>query len=69
MILRRIGKQCVEETEGFFVRTKLDDPAFEHMPTMRETTVWSPTLATRMRRLPLLTTVPAKTSSPAVFSL
>lgn len=26
MILRRIGKQCVEETEGFFVRTKLDDP-------------------------------------------
>ena len=38
------------------------------MPTMRETTVWSPTLATRMRRLPLLTTVPAKTSSPAVFS-
>ena len=29
MILRRIGKQCVEETEGFFVRTKLDDPAFE----------------------------------------
>ena len=30
------------------------------MPTMRETTVWSPTLATRMRRLPLLTTVPAR---------
>ncbi|WP_303929039.1 FAD-dependent oxidoreductase, partial [Desulfovibrio piger] len=29
MILRRIGRQCVEETEGFFVRTKLDDPAFE----------------------------------------
>ena len=29
MILRRIGKQSVEETEGFFVRTKLDDPAFE----------------------------------------
>lgn len=28
-ILRRIGRQCVEETEGFFVRTPLDDVAFE----------------------------------------
>lgn len=28
-ILRRIGKQCVEETEGFFARTPLDDPLFE----------------------------------------
>lgn len=28
-ILRRIGQQCVEETEGFFVRTPKDDPAFE----------------------------------------
>ena len=27
-ILRRIGRQCVEETEGFFVRTPKDDPAF-----------------------------------------
>lgn len=29
MILRRIGKSCVEETEGYFVRTPQDDPAFE----------------------------------------
>lgn len=29
MILRRIGKSCVEETEGYFVRTPEDDPAFE----------------------------------------
>lgn len=29
MILRRIGKSCVEETEGYFVRTPDDDPAFE----------------------------------------
>ncbi len=28
MILRRIGKQCVEETEGFFVLTPKDDPKF-----------------------------------------
>lgn len=28
MILRRIGKQCVEETEGFFVLTPKDDPSF-----------------------------------------
>ena len=28
-ILRRIGTSCVEETEGFFVRTPEDDPAFE----------------------------------------
>ncbi len=28
-ILRRIGKSCVEETEGYFVRTRDDDPAFE----------------------------------------
>lgn len=28
-ILRRIGKSCVEETEGYFVRTPEDDPAFE----------------------------------------
>lgn len=28
MILRRIGKQCVEETEGFFVLTPVDDPEF-----------------------------------------
>ena len=28
-ILRRIGKSCVEETEGYFVRTPGDDPAFE----------------------------------------
>lgn len=28
-ILRRIGKHCVEETEGFFARTHLDDEAFE----------------------------------------
>lgn len=27
-ILRRIGKGCVEEAEGFFVLTPLDDPAF-----------------------------------------
>ncbi|MCC8193970.1 MAG: FAD-dependent oxidoreductase, partial [Deltaproteobacteria bacterium] len=29
MILRRIGKSSVEETEGYFVRTPEDDPAFE----------------------------------------
>jgi glycerol-3-phosphate dehydrogenase len=29
IILRRIGKSCVEETEGYFVRTPEDDPAFE----------------------------------------
>lgn len=28
-ILRKIGKHCVEQTEGFFVRTPLDDPSFE----------------------------------------
>ena len=28
-ILRKIGKHCVEDTEGFFVRTQLDDEAFE----------------------------------------
>ena len=28
MILRRIGKGCVEETEGFFVLTKEDDPNY-----------------------------------------
>jgi len=28
-ILRKIGKHCVEETEGFFARTHLDDEAFE----------------------------------------
>lgn len=28
MILRRIGKQCVEETEGFFALTPQDDPAY-----------------------------------------
>ncbi|GHV50195.1 hypothetical protein FACS1894168_1000 [Deltaproteobacteria bacterium] len=28
-ILRRIGKSCVEETEGYFIRTPEDDPAFE----------------------------------------
>lgn len=27
-ILRRIGKQCVEETEGFFALTPHDDPAY-----------------------------------------
>lgn len=27
-ILRRIGKQCVEETEGFFALTPQDDPAY-----------------------------------------
>ena len=27
-ILRRIGRHCVEETEGFFVRTEEDDPAY-----------------------------------------
>jgi len=27
-ILRRIGYHCVEETEGFFVRTEEDDPAY-----------------------------------------
>ena len=29
MILRRIGKECVEESEGFFVLTQQDDPDFE----------------------------------------
>ena len=28
MILRRIGRQCVEETEGFFALTPEDDPAW-----------------------------------------
>lgn len=28
-VLRRIGASCVEETEGWFVRTPEDDPAFE----------------------------------------
>ena len=28
-ILRKIGKHCVEETEGFFARTHLDDESFE----------------------------------------
>lgn len=28
MILRRIGRQCVEESEGFFVLTPEDDPSF-----------------------------------------
>lgn len=28
IILKRIGKQCVERTEGFFVLTPQDDPAF-----------------------------------------
>lgn len=28
-ILRAIGQHCVETTEGFFVRTRLDDAAFE----------------------------------------
>ncbi len=28
-ILRRIGASCVEDTEGYFVRTELDDPDFE----------------------------------------
>lgn len=28
-ILRKIGKHCVEQTEGFFVRTPLDDESFE----------------------------------------
>lgn len=28
MIMRRIGKQCVEETEGFFAALPEDDPAF-----------------------------------------
>lgn len=28
-ILRRIGKHCVEETEGFFVRTPEDGAEFE----------------------------------------
>ena len=27
-ILRRVGRECVEETEGFFVLTPQDDPAF-----------------------------------------
>ena len=27
-ILRRVGKECVEETEGFFVATKHDDPEY-----------------------------------------
>ncbi|MBP3730069.1 MAG: anaerobic glycerol-3-phosphate dehydrogenase subunit A [Mailhella sp.] len=29
MVLRRIGSQCVEVSEGFFVLTDQDDPAFE----------------------------------------
>lgn len=29
MILRKIGRHCVEETEGFFARLPEDDPAFE----------------------------------------
>ncbi|MGL6014950.1 MAG: FAD-dependent oxidoreductase, partial [Selenomonadaceae bacterium] len=29
MILRKIGKHCVEATEGFFVRLPEDDPAYE----------------------------------------
>lgn len=29
MVLRKIGRHCVEATEGFFVRTELDDAAFE----------------------------------------
>ena len=28
MILRRIGRQCIEETEGFFALTPEDDPAY-----------------------------------------
>ena len=28
MIVRRIGRQCVEETEGFFALTPQDDPAY-----------------------------------------
>ena len=28
MIVRRIGRQCVEETEGFFALTPGDDPAY-----------------------------------------
>lgn len=28
-VLRRIGGYCVEDTEGYFVRTRDDDPAFE----------------------------------------
>lgn len=28
-ILRKIGRHCVEQTEGFFARTHLDDEAFE----------------------------------------
>ena len=28
MIVRRIGRQCVEETEGFFALTPEDDPAY-----------------------------------------
>lgn len=28
-ILRKIGKHCVEQTEGFFARTHLDDESFE----------------------------------------
>ncbi|CAK7063698.1 MAG: Anaerobic glycerol-3-phosphate dehydrogenase subunit B [Desulfovibrio sp.] len=31
MILRRIGTSCVEKTEGYFVRTPEDDPAFESL--------------------------------------
>ncbi len=30
-VLRRIGGFCVEDTEGWFVRTPEDDPAFEHI--------------------------------------
>ena len=33
MILRRIGRSCVEETEGYFVRTPQDDAAFEPLWT------------------------------------
>lgn len=29
MILRHIGRECVEESEGFFVLTRQDDPAYE----------------------------------------
>ena len=38
------------------------------MPTMRDTTVWSPTLSATAWMLPLLTTVPANTGSPGRFS-
>ena len=30
-ILRRIGTRCVEETEGFFVRSREDGPDFEKL--------------------------------------